>query len=65
MKAIKLRVMIERIARVHDDSKHCDEQCQFKDGKWCRLDGAERLHLDSGKVLYDRSDHCIETEALA
>jgi hypothetical protein len=61
MKAIRLRVVSTRIARVGDDGDTCGATCQYLAGNMCRIDGAEELGVDSAGVQL-RSDYCREAE---
>jgi hypothetical protein len=63
MKAIRLRIVSNRIARVSDDGARCGATCQYLDGGRCRIDGLDDLDVDSeGSPM--RSGTCIEAEAV-
>jgi len=61
MKAIKLRIVSTRIARVSRDGELCGHLCQYLDGGSCRLDGEEELDVDSEGTSV-RSNTCREAE---
>jgi hypothetical protein len=61
MKAVKLRVVSTRIARVGDDGDTCGATCQYLAGNTCRIDGAEELIVNSAGTPL-RSDYCLESE---